>query len=163
MLQNEAVKIERQTTLCRPPASRFRWGNTERNCGSNVGVNTNWKSFWTAFCESNALAKRPFDSEGISLDYTSVKLYWWFGINCYSLAAIKFTAPWHIGVSGTLMASALWCGWPCHSFSLFGRDCWHSWPPTLITTLCPWGPITQLTSGSQMGTAMCPCREVSLP
>ena len=155
MLQNEAVKIERQTTLCRPPASR------------TVVVTQESILIESLFERRSASRKhsreRPFDSEGIRLDYTSVKLYWWFGINCYSLAAIKFTAPWHIGVSGTLMASALWCGWPCHSFSLFGRDCWHSWPPTLITTLCPWGPITQLTSGSQRGTAMCSCREVSLP
>ena len=34
----------------------------------------------------------------------------------------QLTGMTHFSMSGTVMASALWCGWPCHPFGLFGRD-----------------------------------------
>ena len=82
-------------------------------------------------------------------------------------AAIKSTVPWHIGtilpleVSATLMASALWCGWPCHPLGLF---CQEVLGRLLLSPHCvPADRLPILPVVPRWGTGIYPCHEVSLP
>ena len=160
--------LRAKSTPRRPPASHFRPGKAERMCNIHAGVNYVPMPFRSAFCESEAFARASVRFPRHRSDKYQCKAVWisnLISIAILPLSAIKFTAPWDTlvprEVPATLMASALWSGWPCHPLGLFSHDILGR---LLLSPHCiPGEQIPILPVVLRGGTAIYSCQEISFP